>query len=431
MISKVSLILTVIVAITGAPSAYGAGNQQYYPRPIPLGVIGGNGVVGFDQTNRACQVQGGTLGGLVTDGTSQYIISAAHVLALGLSGYLASGSSEPVIQPILSLASTAPNPYHPPSCPPVGTDVTQFQVAALSTVIPINFSNGATNSYDAALAKILPGQVSSSIQGFRAFSGTPIESLKKRTKVQKVGAATGLTLGKYLKILKTVHYKICSHMYTQSKRVGNGFNIVPASCGPVEVHFGPHIAITPAIDQEGDSGALVFTEGNCPQPIGVDVGGNSYATYVAPLGPMSSLPGVLKALQTAAGSSASFSLVPGGGGCTATGQIDVELADGSTASVDGTVPDPDVLTALDARNDFMSTGWVPVLMDDGVVDGVAIDLSTNPASLDVTANDSTYDGVDDKTMAKSLLPTSYEGVAVEFTVTDVIDLTNSGSAYGG
>ncbi|MGC1344044.1 MAG: hypothetical protein WA854_17055 [Candidatus Binataceae bacterium] len=69
-------------------------------------------------------------------------------------------------------------------------------------------------------------------------------------------------------------------------------------------------------------------------------------------------------------------------------------------------------------------------MADGVVDGVAIDFSTNPASLDVTANDSTYDGVDDKTMAEDLLPTSFEGVPVEFSVTDVIDLTTSGGAYG-
>jgi hypothetical protein len=82
-----------------------------------------------------------------------------------------------------------------------------------------------------------------------------------------------------------------------------------------------------------------------------------------------------------------------------------------------------------ARNDFLSGGWVPVLMDDGVVDGVAIDFSTSPASLDVTANDGTYDGADDKALAESLLPNSFEGVPVEFSTTDVVDLTGSGGAY--
>ena len=139
---------------------------------------------------------------------------------------------------------------------------------------------------------------------------------------------------------------------------------------------------------------------------------------------------MLNYLQTAAGSSASLVVVPGGGGCTATNQIDVALDDGTTESEDGTVPDPDILTAVMARNDFLSGGWVPVLMADGVVDGVAIDFSTNPASLDVTANDSTYDGVDDKTMAEDLVPTTFEGVAVKFSTTDVIDLTTSGGAYG-
>ncbi|MFZ0660215.1 MAG: hypothetical protein WBE78_13380 [Candidatus Binataceae bacterium] len=344
------------------------------------------------------------------------------------TGYLSTGSSEPIIQPnfgIVAFTNPLPSAYPTPTCPPTAAQITAYQVASLSTVIPINFSSGVLNTYDAALAKVLPGQVSSSIEGFGVFSGTPISSLKRKTKVQKVGAWTGLTHGQYKEILKTVHYSICSHTYTKSTVVDGKIVGDKASCGYTEVKFGPHVVVTPAgFDHPGDSGALVFTEGLCPQPIGIDVGGTSNVTYVAPIG------AVLNYLQMAAGSSASLVVVPGGGGCTATNQIDVALDDGTTESEDGTVPDPDILTAMLARNDFLSGGWIPVLMADGVVDGVAIDFSTNPASLDVTANDNTYDGVDDKTMAEDLLPTSFEGVPVEFSVTDVIDLTTSGGAYG-
>ncbi len=212
----------------------------------------------------------------------------------------------------------------------------------------------------------------------------------------------------------------------QSEVVNGRITGNTASCGYTDVKFGPHIVVTSAgFDEPGDSGALAFTEGSCPQPIGLDVGGNSSVTYVAPIGM------VLQELQTAAGSPSSFVVVPGGGGCAATNQIEVEADDGSTSTVDGTVPDPDILTAVMARNDFMSGGWVPILIDDDAVDGVAIDFSTDPASLDVMANDGTYDGADDISVAESLLPTSFEGLPVEFTTTDVIDLTASGGANGG
>lgn len=202
---------------------------------------------------------------------------------------------------------------------------------------------------------------------------------------------------------------------------------VPSICDPVEVKFPSELVVTSAnrFEQPGDSGALVLTEGSCPQPVGMLVGGTQSGTvaYVSPIA------GVLQNLQTAAGSSASYVIVPGGGGCTATGQIEVEESDLSTATVDGTTPDPDILAALNARNDFMGGGLLPALMLEGVVDGVAIDFSTNPASLDVTANDGTFQGINDITFARDSLPGSFEGVPVEFTVTDVIDLTGGGGAY--
>jgi len=121
--------------------------------------------------------------------------------------------------------------------------------------------------------------------------------------------------------------------------------------------------------------------------------------------------------------------VTDGGGCTPTGQVEVELPDGSTKIVDGTVPDPDVLQAINARLHFLGTWRIQVLMFLGVVVGVGIDLSAHPASLDVVADHGTFLGVSDVSYAQSLLPSSFEGVPVQVTKIDTVDLTDGGSAY--
>jgi len=222
-----------------------------------------------------------------------------------------------------------------------------------------------------------------------------------------MGPATQLTKGKVKKILKMVKYEICAHTPTSG-----------SACGEARIMFGTHIVVTPVqpstvFDGFGDSGALVLTTGSCPQPVGMVVGGNSTSTFVAPLAATGSIPGVLQALQTAAGSSSSFVVVPGGGGCTATGQAEVVLGDGSIEAVDATVPDSDVLKALNALPDFLNTGLLPIFLTYGMVDGVAIDFSTTPASFDVTADDGTIQGESDATYVQSLVPTSFDGVPVE------------------
>lgn len=154
-------------------------------------------------------------------------------------------------------------------------------------------------------------------------------------------------------------------------------------------------------------------------------------TYVAPLAATGTTPGVLQVLQTAAGSgSPSLAMVPGGAGCTATGQAEVVLADGSTEAVNATVPDADVSQALSALSDFLSGGWIPVLMADGVVDGVAIDFSTSPASPDVTADDGEFGGVSDATYTGNLIADSFEGVPVKVSTVDDIDLTTDAAVLG-
>ena len=380
-----------------------------------MGVGGSN--ESFTQKGSQCFEEKGTLGGLVTDGTSLYILSAAHVIGLGISGYLSSGSGEPIVQPTLS--SLGKPPLNLISCPPTTSQLTVAQVATLSTVVPITFNTSAQNTYDAALAKILPGSASSSINGISAFSGTLLSPVNKGLKVQKVGPETGMTKGKVKEILKVVKYTICAHTPTSL-----------TACGDATIKFGVHIVVTPTgsgqFDGFGDSGAMVLSTGACPQPVGMVVGGKPGVTYVAPFAATGSSQGVLKALQMAAGSgSPSLAIVPGGGGCTATGQAEIVNPDGSTSPVDATVADTDVAEALNVLPDFLNLPIIANLMSVGLVDGVAIDFSTTPASLDVTADDGTANGDSDADLVENQIPSVFEGVLVNVSTVQTIDLTNA------
>lgn len=72
---------------------------QQFQRPIPLGVNGSNSTPAF-LANGGCTIEFGTLGALLVDQNNiQYILSAAHVLALGTNGYFTTGTPEPITQP--------------------------------------------------------------------------------------------------------------------------------------------------------------------------------------------------------------------------------------------------------------------------------------------------------------------------------------------
>jgi hypothetical protein len=246
-----------------------------------------------------------------------------------------------------------------------------------------------------------------------------LSPVNKGLKVQKVGPATGLTKGKVKKILKVVKYKICAHTPTSTD-----------ACGEASIKFGVHIVVTPvnsaSFDGPGDSGAMVLSTGSCPQPVGMVVGGNSAVTFVAPLAATGSVPGVLQALQTAAGTgSPSLAMVPGGSGCTATAQAEIVNSDGSTSPVDADTADADVAQALSVLPDFLNSSVISNLMSTVLVDGVAIDFSTSPASLDVTAEDGTINGESLADIVANQVPRVFEGVPVEVTTVDTIDLTNA------
>jgi hypothetical protein len=94
-------------------------------------------------------------------------------------------------------------------------------------------------------------------------------------------------------------------------------------------------------------------------------------------------------------------------------------------------PDLDVVRAMAARIDLEAEEpkWFPS-GDTAVIEGIGIDLEGPVSSLDVTVDDGTDKGVNELACVKGLVPKSFEGVPVEVSVVDVVDLTGSGAGYG-
>ena len=221
------------------------------------GVSGGNV---NDRSSAFCC--GGTLGSLITDGTTTYILSNNHVLAR--SG--AASPGEAITQPGLIdnacqqarlVADLAPSPA-------LGTNVD----AAVAALRPGTMSLGG---------EILDiGQISTTVR-------PPAIGLS----VAKSGRTTGLTYGSIQSVNATV---------TVQYRLGCG------SGKKFSVTYKNQIVITPgSFSAGGDSGSLVVTsDANCPQPVGLLFAGSSTSTIANPIGE------VLNKVGTALGRNVSF-----------------------------------------------------------------------------------------------------------------------------
>jgi hypothetical protein len=388
--------------------------DQFLARPIPLGTLGSNAAFNTTppKSKFPCVNEQGTLGALIADqNNNQYILGAAHVLALSSTGYFASGSNEPIVQPSLADAGIG--------CPPAATGITALTVANLTTVTPISFSKGSVSAGDAALAKVLPGMVMSSQYGIQTFSGTlagnSMGLVNKGIGLQKFGASTGLKRGKVAaKVLETVKYKICSHLQTTD---------AAASCNMQVAMFSNVILATSSLGDLGDSGALVLTTDSCPQPVGLYIGGNGTYDFVA------AMPGVFSALKNAAnGAYSTLSVVPGGAGC--------QPPAGQIAGYQ--TPDPDVGQALNVQSDLQN---FLAAQDYGqYVDGVGIDLSGSVAKLDIIADDGTVQTgglvISDAAIVSANLYISFgngddvfEGVPFEVSTIQTVDVSQGGIGF--
>ncbi|HUY39212.1 MAG TPA: hypothetical protein VMV13_10295 [Candidatus Binataceae bacterium] len=368
--------------------------------------MGSNGVV-VQLPNGQCTGSFGTLGALIADGSgNQYILGAAHVFGLGPNGYFTSGSGQPITQPTVTQIDA--------TCPPAASSITGIQVASLSTIIQPNFSKGAMTPADAAMAQVLPGHVSSSILNIPKFSSTPLTVVKKGLQVEEQGGCTALKPGHVItKMLMPKSYKICTT--AQLKNVDGKLECAHYGTITVPGNF----EIAPAgFANFGDSGAMVMSMSpTCPQPVDLLVGDTSGgADTVA-----TSIPIVLQKLQTAGNYSSALSIVAGGGGCTPA-MSQIQVPGGTSADftlADATDADPDVAQALTVLPDF--TSYIDILILDGIVDGVGIDLSGSTAALDVVWDSQT--DKDDATIPP--IPSTYEGVPVEQHVIETVDLTTA------
>ena len=259
-------VLAFLVSGTLLTSGLAQGGlAPYRTRNQHLGVSGGNV---NDRTSRFCC--SGTLGSLVTDGTTQYILSNNHVM--GRSGGAAAG--EDISQPGMIDANCA-----------VTTVVADFTISA-------PFSSNV----DASIAQLrAPGPNSMDATGFIQGVGVPSSTVVPATvglAVTKSGRTTGTTTGTVTSINTSV-----SVQYQQNCGSGKKFNVS---------YTGQVVVGGSSFSAGGDSGSLIVSSGG-KNPVALLYAGSSTSTIGNPAGQ------VLQRLSAALGRTLTF-VGSGGGG---------------------------------------------------------------------------------------------------------------------
>ena len=210
--------------------------QSTLTRPIELGVSGGN-INSFLKMHRQKFCFSGTLGALVQDQSSnQFILSNNHVLA----NVNKAKRGQLIVQP--GLVDT--------ECQKIASDA----VATFSRTVKIKFGK-ARNTIDAAIAAVLPGDVSAdilNIGGIASAVATPGVGMA----VKKMGRSTCLTTGTISAV--GVNTSVGYPAGGKLKRANFANQIVINSAGPPNNFGGP-----------GDSGSLIVTQDMCPQAVGL------------------------------------------------------------------------------------------------------------------------------------------------------------------
>lgn len=232
------------------PALAQTANQVKQPFPISLGTSGGNV---HDITARFCC--SGTLGALVTDGTTQYILSNNHVLADSDTATVGDNISQP------GLVDVGCN-------------------ASLASVVA-NFSRApalGTANVDAALAQVVPGAVDRA--GSILEVGIPSSTLATPamgTPVTKSGRTTGRTCA----AISSVNTNVLVQ-YQRSCGQGKKFTILYVNQVAVN---------SSSFSAAGDSGSLIVTQ-SAAQPVALLFAGSSTTTIANPIQDVTSALGV-------------------------------------------------------------------------------------------------------------------------------------------
>ncbi len=226
-----------------------SGHTARYPRPIELGVSGGNSK---DFAYPYCC--SGTLGGLVTDGVKQYILSNGHVFA----GDQAASANDPDVAE-------------------VGQEINQPGLIDVNCQdIPADYVAYLTdwcedgNNVDCAIAEVIPGMVDAggSILEIGELSAATLDAYVGLA-IKKSGRTTGLTRGSVTSI-------------------NGNFNVGGTDeCGgeqTIEYFTGQIVISGRRISNAGDSGSLVVEDvATNPRAVGLLFAGGGNTAICNPI----------------------------------------------------------------------------------------------------------------------------------------------------
>jgi hypothetical protein len=218
--------------------------QTALTRPIPLGISGGNvHSLIKDKKGRLTGCFSGTLGSMVQDSSNnQYILSNNHVIADQNTAKRGQGIVQPGLADLTCLQS--------------GSDA----VATFSKAIKLKFHH--KNFVDAAIAAVVPGQVSPEILFIGDIASSVISTPTIGMPVQKMGRTTCLTTG----VIAALNANLqVNYSETMKPRLATFVNQILVT-GSVD---------TPQFGGPGDSGSLIVTQDDCPQAVALLFAGSA------------------------------------------------------------------------------------------------------------------------------------------------------------
>ena len=235
-----ALVATLVLFSSLLPAGLADGGANHRIRNQHFGVSGGNV---NDHSNAFCC--SGTLGSLITDGTTKYILSNNHVLARGDQAV----AGEDVSQPGLIDSNCG-----------VATVVGDFTGAA-----------ALGSNVDAAVAQLRTGQMDST--GFIEDIGVPSSVIlipSVGLSVAKSGRTTGFTTGTVSSINTSVSVQY-------QKGCNQGKKFIVSYTNQVVINSSTFSA-------GGDSGSLIVTNNAAHNPVALLYAGSSTSTIGNPIG---------------------------------------------------------------------------------------------------------------------------------------------------
>ena len=265
----VTITTVTVAAVSQAnPSASGStmvtllpANQTAQSAPVNLGTSGGNANDSSTSGN-TITCCGGTLGSLVVRGGTQYILSNTHTLARSDLATI----GDPIIQPGL-----------------IDTNCSKTQATTIANLSQFyNLESGSVPKIDAAIAQVIPGDVSTTgaiyyLGATTDANGVPVPGAPHAGSgvggavsmaVAKSGRSTGLT---------------CSTIFSTSTATTVQYQKGCGTGTKFSVNYTNQIAVTGGnFSAEGDSGALIVTQSTA-DPVALLYAGSDSDTVANPV----------------------------------------------------------------------------------------------------------------------------------------------------